>query len=205
MAPLEPRKTRLLPRLHPPEERLIGRVQAGQHVLQHLGREGSVVGEGGADVLEFGFLLIARARAALAATPPGDALLQGGVVKSATAQQHPLTLPLWLGRWLELVLERFADGAARRAGDVLLPRASFCLIGCRAARGRTSGSSLAQAGSASPRPLQRRGLRRAKAHSLVTEEAEQQRALPRHLLLEAPYLRDVQAYAAAQTTARQGC
>jgi hypothetical protein len=51
IATLEAREARLLPALHPPEERLIGPVEPGQHVLEEVRVEGGVLGELCADHL----------------------------------------------------------------------------------------------------------------------------------------------------------
>src|SRR5262249_49110188 len=48
IAPLKPRKAWFLARLHAAKERLIGRVQPSEHVLEHLGMDGSRVRGGGA-------------------------------------------------------------------------------------------------------------------------------------------------------------
>ena len=58
-APLEARETGLLARLHPSEESLIGPVEPGEHVLQHVAVEGGVFRERGADILQLGFQLSA--------------------------------------------------------------------------------------------------------------------------------------------------
>src|SRR5262249_36103341 len=42
------------------KERLIGLVDLGKHVLQHVAVDGGVLGHRGANIFEFGFLLIAR-------------------------------------------------------------------------------------------------------------------------------------------------
>ena len=98
-------------------------------------------------VLQLGFLLVARDRD-VAPLPGRDALLQGGVVEHATAPEHLLQRPLLGGRRPQLLLV----GLAHRW---LLHMVLFCLIGTEPAR--------AEAESALPLPLKRRGLRRAKA------------------------------------------
>ena len=86
-AALEAREARLLASRHPPEERLIGPVEPGQHVLQDVAVEGGVLRHVRTDILQLGFLLVARDRD-VAALPGGDALLQGGVGERATAPEH---------------------------------------------------------------------------------------------------------------------
>jgi hypothetical protein len=96
VAALEARESCFLASLGSPEERLIGLVEPRQHVLQHVGMDGGVVWKRGADVLQFGFLLVARDRD-VAALPGGDALLQGGIVEAAAAPEH-LIQCAFLGR-----------------------------------------------------------------------------------------------------------
>src|SRR5262245_4455438 len=103
LAPPEAREPRLLARLHPPEERLIGLVEACAHVLQHMAVDGRVLRHGLADGLDFCFLLVARERD-VATCPGRDALFQGGVVKRAAAPQDALQLPLLGGGGPKLFL-----------------------------------------------------------------------------------------------------
>jgi hypothetical protein len=72
--PLETREASLLAALHPAEERLIGLVEPGQHILQHMAVDCGVLWELGADGLQFGFLFIAREGDA-SPLVGGDALL----------------------------------------------------------------------------------------------------------------------------------
>src|SRR5262249_8909313 len=101
-------KAGLLSTRRPAEEGVIGLVQPGQHILQHVAVDGAVLRERLAQLLQLGFLLVARGALALPAAPPGEALLQRAVVERAAAPQH-LRQRLFL-RWrrLEFVLERLA-------------------------------------------------------------------------------------------------
>src|SRR5215831_17518050 len=65
--------------------------------------DGRVLREFSADVLQFGFLLVAGNRSA-ASLPGGDALLQGDVVEPATQPEHTLQFPLLLRSGPEPVL-----------------------------------------------------------------------------------------------------
>src|SRR5262249_17996553 len=105
---LEAGRARLLARLHPAEERLIGAIEADQHVLQDMRVDGSIVWERGAQVLQLGFLLEAGRRFTLATLPPRLALLQGGIVERATAPEHLLQRPLLCGRRFQLLLKGLA-------------------------------------------------------------------------------------------------
>src|SRR5262249_7252717 len=57
---LEAWKAGLLTPLHAAEEHLVGLVEPRQHILEHMAVDGGIVWELGADVLELGFLLVAR-------------------------------------------------------------------------------------------------------------------------------------------------
>src|SRR5258708_13736886 len=70
--------------------------------------DGRILREGGAQVLQFGFLLEAGGRFALPPSPPGDALLQRGVVERGAAPEHRVQRPLLRGRRPELLFVRFA-------------------------------------------------------------------------------------------------
>jgi len=69
--------------------------------------DGGILWHLGADVLQLGFLLIARDRDA-PPLPGRDALLQGDVVERAACPQHALKFPLLDWRGLEFVLVGFA-------------------------------------------------------------------------------------------------
>src|SRR5262249_51621026 len=118
VAPLEARNAWFLAVRQPAEDRLIGRVQPGQHRLQDLRVEGGVCGERGAQGRELGLLLDAGGALALPPPPPGEALVQGGVVEHATAPEHLLPLALLLGRRLELLVVGSVCG--RHRGSWLL-------------------------------------------------------------------------------------
>jgi hypothetical protein len=80
-----------------------------------------IVGERSADLLELGFLLIARDGDA---TPlvGGDTLLQRRVVEGAAQTKHASQFPLLFRGGLEFVLVRLAH-------RLLFHRLLFCLIG----------------------------------------------------------------------------
>jgi hypothetical protein len=105
--PLETRETCLLAALHPAEERLVGPLEPREHVLQDVAVDGGVIRERGPDVLQLGFLLVARERD-VAALPGGDALLEGDGVELPAHHDHALQLVLLCGCRLELVRERLA-------------------------------------------------------------------------------------------------
>src|SRR5262249_16576959 len=95
------------------------------------------------------FLLEARGCSALPAPPPGEALLQGGIVERATTPEHRLQRPLLLWRRPQFVLERFAHGGgglhAGCVGDGLLHRLhrpSFCLVDARRQAAELSAKAL---------------------------------------------------------------
>src|SRR5262249_36413226 len=111
----------LLPRSPSAQGCLRGLVPPGEHVLAHRTVAGGVVGEGGTQVLELGFLLETGGRSALPAAPPRDPLLQRAGVERAAAPQDVLPCSLLLGRWRECV----RVGLARRVGTVVL----CCSIG----------------------------------------------------------------------------
>ncbi len=69
VASLGAREAGLLARLHPAEERLVGLVQAGEHLLQDVAVDGGVFPEVLADALQRGFLLVARDRDAAPTAP----------------------------------------------------------------------------------------------------------------------------------------
>ena len=95
-APLKTRETRLLAAVDAPEERLVGLVQPGQHILQDMRVDGLILGERSTDVLAFCFLLVPRDGDT---TPLGgdDALLSRRVVQVAATPHHSVKRPL-LGR-----------------------------------------------------------------------------------------------------------
>jgi hypothetical protein len=74
MSALEAREPCFLPVLHPPEERLIGLVETGQHVLQHVAVNSRVLRELRADGFQLRFLFKPRDRDVLP-LPGDDALL----------------------------------------------------------------------------------------------------------------------------------
>ena len=88
--------------------------------------DGRVLWHLGADLLEFGFLLVPGDGDA-AALPGGDALLQAGVVEIAAQVKHAPKLPLLLRSRLEFVLECLAHCG-------VFHRYLFCLIAPKAAR-----------------------------------------------------------------------
>ncbi len=109
-APLEAGKPRLLaclPGLEPAKDRLVRLVEAGQHIRHDMAMDGGVVREVLTEVLQLGFLLIAR-DTDVAALPGGDALFQGGVIERAAAPQDELKLALLAGCRPQLLLERLA-------------------------------------------------------------------------------------------------
>src|SRR5262249_42635148 len=119
LAPLKPRNAGVLARRHAANEGLRGRVQPSEHVLEHLGLDGGIVREGGASLLEFRLLLRARDPAALAAAPPGEALLQGGGVEQATAPQYLLQRP-FLGGWrAELLFVRLPQARCHLSASLV--------------------------------------------------------------------------------------
>ncbi len=86
-ASLEAWEAGFLAALYPAKERLVGLVEAGEHVLEDVAVDGSIVRERGAHGLQFGRLVEAR-DGDMAPLPRGDALLQRGVVEIATAPEH---------------------------------------------------------------------------------------------------------------------
>src|SRR5262249_33233093 len=70
------RGARLLSHRYPPEERSIGLVEQGEHLLQTVGKDGRVLRECPANGIELGFLLKAGGAHSLPSPPPGAALLQ---------------------------------------------------------------------------------------------------------------------------------
>jgi hypothetical protein len=74
VAALKTGKATFLAFPHPLKERLIGTVEAGEHILQDMRVDGNILGEGGAHLLEFGLLLIAGEGDATL-LPQRDALL----------------------------------------------------------------------------------------------------------------------------------
>src|SRR5262249_10964778 len=127
IAALEAREARPLAPVHPTEERLRGHIQSGQHVLQEVRVDGSILRQLGADGLQLRFLLKARDRD-VAALPGRDALFEGDVVKRATAHQCTLQFPLQLGSRLELVFASLAHA-------LLVHPALFCLADTTRAMG----------------------------------------------------------------------
>src|SRR5258706_11681823 len=107
VAALEAREGRLFPIGQTAKEGLIGLLQPGQHILQNMAMDGTVLGQVRTQVFQLGFLRIAREGHATLAVE-ADALLQSGVVERATAPQDRLKLTLLDGRWLELLLIRLA-------------------------------------------------------------------------------------------------
>jgi hypothetical protein len=83
---VEARKPRLLPVRDAPEERLVGLLQPGEHVLQPMAVEGGIVWHVRTQRLPLRFLLIAREGDA-ALFVQTDALLQGRVGEGATMPQ----------------------------------------------------------------------------------------------------------------------
>jgi hypothetical protein len=133
-----PTDTRLIAResgslstLDTTEERLVGLVQTGQHILQHMAMDGGILWHSGANVLEFGFLLKTRAGDPHA-LPGGDALFQRRVVERATQSKHTPKRPLLFRRGLEFVLV----GLAYRW---LFHAFLFRLVSAKVAIKRTSG------------------------------------------------------------------
>ena len=88
------------------EERLIRLVEPRQHVLQDVAVDGRVFGHRRAQVLQLGFLLVARDGDA-PLFPEKDALLQRGIVERAAAPQDRFKLALLVGRGLHLELVGF--------------------------------------------------------------------------------------------------
>src|SRR5262249_44609220 len=126
-AALEAWKADRLARLHPAEERLIGVVQAGEHILQDMAVESGVVGTLRPDILQLGCLLEAGRHFALPATPPGDPLLQGRVVEQTAMPQNLLQRLFLRRRRLEVLFERLEVGLlACQSGERLVHTLPFC-------------------------------------------------------------------------------
>src|SRR5262249_35341745 len=107
VAPVEAGRAGRLPLADAAEERLGGVVEPGEHVLQELAVARRRPRPRRAEVLQFGFLPVARGGDA-APLPCRLALLQCGVVAPAAEQQDKLELPLLVGSGLALVLEGLA-------------------------------------------------------------------------------------------------
>src|SRR5260221_12241584 len=104
---LKTREAGPLAMCHPTEEGLIRLVQSGQHVLEHVAVDASILRHVRPDVLQFSGLLIARnGHAAL--FPHGDAGVTSRVMERATAPQDALQLSLLCGRGSQLFLVGFA-------------------------------------------------------------------------------------------------
>src|SRR5260221_6015813 len=104
---LEAWEAGFLAALYPAKERLVGLVEAGEHILQDMAVDGSIFRERGANGLQFGLLVEAR-DGDMAPLPRGDALLQRGVVEIATAPKHCVQRPLLGGRRPQLLFVRLA-------------------------------------------------------------------------------------------------
>src|SRR5216683_3207165 len=111
VAALEAWEAGLLAPLHAAEERLVGLVEAGEHILEDVGVDGRVFGERGAHGLQFSFLLKAG-DGSVAPLPGGDALLQRGVVEIAAPPEHVVQRPLLGRRRAQLLFVRLAHGLA---------------------------------------------------------------------------------------------
>src|SRR5262249_27221725 len=118
-AALEAREARLLAIQETTEERLVGPVQAAQHVLEDVAVKSCIFREGRPEVFHLRFLLVAAGGAALPASPPGDPLLQRRIVEPTAAPQDLLQCLLLGGCWLQLLFVGLADHVARCADNVL--------------------------------------------------------------------------------------
>ncbi len=112
-AALETGKARGLPRGHAAEERLVGPVQAGEHVLQDVRMDGGVLRERRPEVRQLRCLLRMGGRTALPPAPPRAALLQRAVVELAAQAQRLRQHSRLLGRWLQFVCVRLASSRRR--------------------------------------------------------------------------------------------
>src|SRR5262249_52920863 len=150
--PLEAREAGPLSPLQPPQERLIGLLQAGQDVVEHVAVDGGVLRERCPDRLQLGFPLVAR-DGGLTPLPGREALFEGYRVEPTAPPQDTLELPLLVGSGLERVLAGL--------GQAVLVQSP--LFGLAAARSATGRSCWLKPYHASPPGLQPSGLRRAQA------------------------------------------
>ena len=128
VAPLIAWEARLLSRLHPAKERLIGLVEPRQHILQDMasGSPHTLETRRGCPSTR---LPADNVRAeTLAPLLGGDALLQRRVVEAAAQAKHAPSSRSCSRRGFEFVLVRLAHG-------LLFHRSLFCLIGAKPASG----------------------------------------------------------------------
>src|SRR5262249_48506662 len=136
-------KPRLLPVRYAAEERLRGRIQPGEHVVQHVAVEGGRVRQLRTQRLQLGFLLVARE----GDTPrfvQGEALFAGVVVERARARQDAFPVTLLCGRRPLFLLKRLAHRLhVSSLRGCLLAACQDCGYNSRTSLPNRSGSSLA--------------------------------------------------------------